>query len=53
MVTRLDEGTREAGTYSAEWDGRDAADHPVASGIYFYRLAGVRGADTRKMVLPE
>ncbi|MFQ5511853.1 MAG: FlgD immunoglobulin-like domain containing protein [Candidatus Krumholzibacteriia bacterium] len=51
LVTRLHQGDREAGTYRAEWDGRDGAGRPVASGIYFYRLAGVRGGDVRKMVL--
>jgi fibronectin type 3 domain-containing protein len=51
LVARLDEGQREPGTYRAEWAGRDAAGRPVSSGIYFYRLAGVRGVDTHKMVL--
>jgi hypothetical protein len=47
----LEEGVREAGTYRAEWNGRDANNRPVGSGVYFYRLAGVTGAETRKMVL--
>ncbi len=50
-VRVLDQGAREAGSYRAEWDGRDAANRSVGSGIYFYRLSGVRGAETRKMVL--
>jgi outer membrane protein assembly factor BamB len=28
----------EAGSYSVEWMGRDAADNPVSSGVYFYQL---------------
>ncbi len=51
LVRRLDQGVREAGSYSAEWDGRDAANRSVGSGVYFYRLAGVKSAETRKMVL--
>ena len=50
-VRVLDQGAREAGSYRAEWDGRDAANRPVGSGVYFYRLSGVTGAETRKMVL--
>jgi hypothetical protein len=50
-VRVLEEGVREAGTYRAEWNGRDANNRPVGSGVYFYRLAGVKGAETRKMVL--
>jgi hypothetical protein len=33
------------------WDGRGSANEPVRSGVYFYRLAGLKGAETRKMVL--
>jgi hypothetical protein len=51
LVARLDQGERNPGTHSAEWDGRDMTGRPVASGVYFYRLEGVRGAPTRKMVL--
>jgi hypothetical protein len=50
-VRVLDQGVREAGRYSVEWDGRDAANRPMSSGVYFYRLSGVKGAGTRKMVL--
>ena len=27
-----------AGEYSAVWDGRNEAGHPVPGGLYFYRL---------------
>jgi hypothetical protein len=40
-----------AGAHRIEWDGRDAKGRPVGSGVYFYRMAGVKGAETRKMVL--
>jgi hypothetical protein len=47
----LDE-TRAAGSYTdVRWDGTDAAGSPVASGVYFYRLAAADFSQTRKMVL--
>jgi FlgD Ig-like domain/Beta-propeller repeat len=51
LVTRLDEGVREAGTFTVKWDGRDATGKPAGSGVYFYRLEGTRGTAARKMVL--
>jgi len=51
LVVRLDEGPREPGTHRVEWDGRDAHGKSVGSGVYFYRLEGVKGIAPRKMVL--
>ena len=51
LVARLDEGVRAPGKYRVDWNGRDADGHTVGSGVYFYRLEGVSGAETRKMVL--
>ena len=51
LVVRLDEGAREPGTHRANWEGRDARGKPVGSGVYFYRLEGVKGIAPRKMVL--
>ncbi|HEU4929227.1 MAG TPA: FlgD immunoglobulin-like domain containing protein, partial [Candidatus Krumholzibacteria bacterium] len=51
LVVRLDQGSREPGTHRAEWSGRDAHGKPVGSGVYFYRLEGVKGIAPRKMVL--
>lgn len=40
-----------AGTHSVAFDGRDDAGRPLASGVYFYRIA-VAGSDaTRKLLL--
>jgi FlgD Ig-like domain len=50
LVVRLDQGAREAGTYRAEWNGRDTAGHVVGSGVYFYRLEGVPNVAPKKMV---
>jgi hypothetical protein len=38
-VRTLVEGPVAPGRHQAHWDGRDAAGRPVASGIYFLRLA--------------
>jgi flagellar hook assembly protein FlgD len=51
LVARLDQGTRPAGTYRVEWNGRDASGRAVASGVYFYSLAGAPEVAARKMVL--
>ena len=40
-----------AGPHSVVWDGRNESGHPVASGIYFYRLSTAAGSLTRKMTL--
>ena len=44
-VKTLVEGIQEAGSHSAIWDGRNAEDALVGSGIYFTRLTS--GAETR------
>ncbi len=51
LVARLDEGEHERGTHRVEWNGRDAAGRPVASGVYIYRLEGAVGVNARKMLL--
>jgi len=50
-VGRIVQGTRDAGTYSFEWDGRDGNGTRMSSGVYFYRLAGAPAGTARKMVL--
>ncbi len=40
-----------AGTHSIVWDGSDADDNTVASGIYFYKLQAGSYTKTRKMIL--
>lgn len=39
------------GKHSLQWNGRDGAHRPVASGIYFYRLSTPEGIRTQKMML--
>ena len=37
-VRTLFHGTRPAGDYSVQWDGRNEMGQVVASGMYFYRI---------------
>ena len=40
-----------AGVHQVSWDGGDLAGHPVASGLYFYRLQAGDKIATKKMIL--
>jgi len=51
VVARLDEGVQPAGAHSTLWNGRDRNGHAAASGVYFYRMAGMPDVAPRKMVL--
>ncbi|MCK9557414.1 MAG: T9SS type A sorting domain-containing protein [Candidatus Cloacimonadaceae bacterium] len=50
-VTTLCDQDLPKGKHSIQWSGRDIANRPVASGIYFYRLSSPDGVQTRKMML--
>jgi hypothetical protein len=39
------------GIHSTQWDGKDAFGHPVANGVYFYRMNAEEFHQTRKMIL--
>ncbi len=52
LVRAIDEGERPAGKFAAAWDGRDAAGHDLASGVYFVRIdAGGGTAESRVVLL--
>ena len=56
LVRTLELGQRPAGIYqtkgrAAYWDGRNALNEPVASGVYFYTLTAGDFKATRKMVI--
>ncbi|MEW5795015.1 MAG: T9SS type A sorting domain-containing protein [Candidatus Zixiibacteriota bacterium] len=49
-VARLLNALRSNGLYQLWWDGTDSRGSPVASGIYFCRLAAENTSDIRKLV---
>ena len=51
LVATLVDGTVDAGTTRAEWNGTDWRGRAAASGVYFYRLVIPGATETRKMVL--
>jgi hypothetical protein len=51
FVRTLVDGTVEAGTHKAVWDGRDSAGRNVSSGVYLYRLSSTEETLVRKMLL--
>ncbi|MFQ6093580.1 MAG: FlgD immunoglobulin-like domain containing protein, partial [bacterium] len=50
-VRTLVDEPKEAGYYSATWDGKDDRGENVSSGIYFYSLHAGDFGETKKMVL--
>ena len=50
-VAVLHQGAQKAGYHRLRWDGRDAAGHPLASGMYLYRLVTDETILTRKLTL--
>lgn len=51
VIATLADRTVDAGEYSIQWDGADAAGRLVSSGVYFYRLTTPDYKATRKMVI--
>ena len=51
VVTTLASGAHTAGSHRAVWDGRNAAAHAVASGIYIARLRTSTVVSTQRLVL--
>jgi flagellar hook assembly protein FlgD len=51
LVRTLVNDTKEAGAYSAVWDGRNNGGSSVASGIYFYKMETAGFQATKKLVL--
>jgi subtilisin family serine protease len=50
-VVELVSETQPAGRHEIVWDGRNASNETVASGVYFYRLVAADFVQTKKMVL--
>jgi hypothetical protein len=51
MVRRLLSDNLVAGTHTVQWNGRDAINQPVASGMYLYRIVSGKQQCMGKMVL--
>lgn len=51
LVKTLWNDSLNAGNHSLVWDGRDDTGHPVASGIYLYKLNAGGQSQTRRMLL--
>lgn len=50
-VTTLLDGQESAGVHSLSWNSTDDSGHPVASGVYFYRISTPNFTAEKKMVL--
>ena len=50
-VAILRQGYQQAGYHRLHWNGRDREGHPLASGMYLYRLVTQEGILTRKLTL--
>lgn len=50
-VNTLADGWKEAGTYTAVWDGRDRQGKVSANGIYFYKLVSGNFTATKKITI--
>ena len=50
-VAVLHEGAKEIGFHRLQWDGWSDQGHPLASGVYVYRLVTAEGAWTRKLTI--
>ena len=42
---------KNPGAYIEQWDGRNNAGGPVASGVYFYKLATKYFSSTKKLIV--
>jgi flagellar hook assembly protein FlgD len=42
---------REAGTHEVGWDGRDASDSPLPSGVYIYSLQAGSFRSSKKLLI--
>jgi len=53
LISVLENGVMPAGEHSIPWRGLTDDGRPVASGVYFYRLATESGTESRRMVVAK
>jgi hypothetical protein len=51
LVKTLADEYLRAGNHKILWQGRDEANRPVSSGVYFYRISNGSLIETKKMIL--
>jgi hypothetical protein len=51
LVRTLENGMKDAGSYSVSWNGMNDRGSSVASGIYFYKMETKGFTETKKMVM--
>jgi hypothetical protein len=51
LVVSLIDDTLPEGFKEIVWDGKDANDQPVSTGVYFYQLKAGKRVMTKKMIL--
>ena len=51
LVKHLLDENMVAGNHSVVWNGKDANDRDVASGVYFYRIQANGNTEARRMIL--
>jgi len=50
-ITTLIDDFKSAGSHSIVWNGRGNSGHPIATGVYLYRMQAGNYIETKKMVL--
>jgi hypothetical protein len=51
LVRTLMNGTKDVGSYTVTWDGKNDRGGAVASGVYFYKMETKDFSQTKKMVM--
>lgn len=51
LITTLEDGYKNAGSYKVRWNGRDSSGKEVSNGIYFFRLETPNQVLTKKAVV--
>lgn len=51
LVTVLQDGVQNSGSYNVDWNGTNSIGNSVSSGIYFYRITADKETISKKMVL--